>query len=63
MIWLWRYRDLDIAGKPHHIGISSSHRSSISGRPLVVHNIGAGANLDDMLFLYQMSGHYRYVPE
>jgi len=29
-------------------------------RPLIVHNIGAGPQLEDMLFDYKITGHYRY---
>jgi hypothetical protein len=33
-----------------------------SGRPLIVHNIGAGPALEDVLFDWKMTGHYRYRP-
>ncbi|MCP3866913.1 MAG: DUF1287 domain-containing protein [Gammaproteobacteria bacterium] len=46
-----------------HIGIVTDRSSAESGRSLVVHNIGAGPELDDMLFEYRITGHYRYVPE
>ena len=29
-------------------------------RPLIVHNIGRGPKLEDMLFAYPITGHYRY---
>ena len=32
------------------------------GRPLIVHNIGAGTQVEDMLFDYVITGHYRYAP-
>lgn len=41
-----------------HIGIVSN-RSTADGRPLIVHNIGAGAQLEDVLFGWAISGHYR----
>ena len=44
-----------------HIGIVSDLKS-ISGIPLVVHNIGAGAREEDILFRYTIIGHYR-LPE
>lgn len=47
------------SGVPH-IGLVSSQR--YGGRPLIVHNIGAGTQLEDMLFDYAITGHYRYVP-
>lgn len=43
-----------------HIGIVSS-RVSDHGVPLVVHNIGRGPRLEDMLFDFEMTGHYRYA--
>jgi uncharacterized protein YijF (DUF1287 family) len=46
-----------------HIGIVSNSVNQRSGRPLIVHNIGAGPALEDMLFHYPITGHYRYLPE
>jgi uncharacterized protein YijF (DUF1287 family) len=31
-------------------------------RPLIVHNIGAGTVIEDMLFDYTITGHYRFQP-
>ena len=45
------------SGHPH-IGLVSDRRAE--GRPLVVHNIGWGAKLEDTLFDYPITGHYRY---
>ncbi|HEY1271008.1 MAG TPA: DUF1287 domain-containing protein [Terriglobales bacterium] len=42
-----------------HIGIVVS-RKSPSGRNMVVHNIGQGPKLEDVLFDWQITGHYRY---
>jgi len=42
-----------------HIAIVSE-RKRADGVPLVVHNIGAGEVLEDALFSYEMTGHYRY---
>ncbi|MBL8894707.1 MAG: DUF1287 domain-containing protein [Rhizobiales bacterium] len=40
-----------------------THRASTDGnRPLVVHNIGAGARLEDVLFAFTITGHYRFQP-
>lgn len=45
-----------------HIAIVS-HRASADGqRPLIVHNIGAGTRLEDRLFEFPLTGHYRYRP-
>jgi len=43
-----------------HIGLLSDRMSSQGSWPLVIHNIGAGAQLEDILFAYQQIGHYRY---
>ncbi len=32
------------------------------GRPLIVHNIGAGTHLEDVLFTWRVLGHSRYFP-
>ncbi len=47
-----------LPGNLPHIGIVSDQRSA-DGTPLVLHNIGAGAREEDMLFAYPMTGHYR----
>lgn len=44
-----------------HIGIVTDQMAS-SGRPKIVHNIGAGPQLEDVLFNWQMTGHYRFRP-
>jgi uncharacterized protein YijF (DUF1287 family) len=49
------------SGVPH-IGLVSDHRTA-SGVPLVIHNIGAGAMEEDILFRFEITGHYRHVPE
>jgi uncharacterized protein len=46
-------------GRPH-IGLVSDR--STDGRPLLVHNIGAGAQVEDVLFAFTITGHYRYLP-
>jgi len=50
---------LTVAGHLPHIGIVSA-RKSAAGVPLIVHNIGQGEVLEDALFAYPMTGHYRY---
>jgi len=49
-----------LAGNLPHIGIVSNQRSHDGSRPLIVHNIGSGPKLEDMLFMYPITGHYRY---
>jgi hypothetical protein len=43
-----------------HIGVVAAQRSSDGRRPLLVHNIGAGAQLEDVLFAWEIVGHYRW---
>jgi len=49
-----------VAGSLPHIGIVSAELASDGTRPLMIHNIGAGPQLEDMLFDYPITGHYRY---
>jgi len=49
-----------LPGNLPHIGIVVDRRSGDGQRPLVVHNVGAGPELDDTLFNYPITGHYRY---
>jgi hypothetical protein len=42
-----------------HIGLVTD-RSSDEGRPLLVHNIGNGPEVQDMLFRFPITGYYRY---
>lgn len=49
-----------LPGNLPHIGIVSDEVSSTSGLPLIVHNIGSGPKLEDMIFDYKITGHYRY---
>lgn len=46
-------------GRPH-IGIVSTNMNVEKTRPLIIHNIGWGAQEEDVLFEWQMIGHYRY---
>ncbi|TAA47072.1 DUF1287 domain-containing protein [Corallincola spongiicola] len=48
-----------LPGNLPHIGIVSDQRSA-NGHPLIIHNIGRGPEVEDMLFDYPISGHYRY---
>jgi uncharacterized protein YijF (DUF1287 family) len=49
----------DLGGGVGHIGIVVD-RKAPSGRFMVVHNIGQGPKLEDMLFSWKITGHYRY---
>lgn len=46
-------------GRPH-IGLVTERRSADGKRPLVMHNIGFGPQIEDMLFGLTITGHYRY---
>jgi len=43
-----------------HIGIVVDQKSGWSGRYMIVHNIGDGPKMDDVLFNWKITGHYRY---
>lgn len=43
-----------------HIGVVVDVLSTDRVRPLVVHNIGLGPQMEDMLFSFEITGHYRY---
>lgn len=47
------------SGVPH-IGIVSDRAAG--DRPLILHNIGAGAREEDVLFAYERTGHFRFDP-
>ena len=49
-----------LPGNLPHIGIVTNGRSP-AGVPLIVHNIGRGPEVEDMLFRYTITGHYRYI--
>jgi uncharacterized protein len=48
-----------LPGSLAHIGIVSDQLSTDRSHPLILHNIGAGAREDDILFAYPITGHYR----
>ena len=50
----WRLNN----GLPH-IGIVIDEKAS-SGRPMIVHNIGRGQIAEDVLFHWEIVGHYRF---
>ncbi len=52
----------NLGGAITHIGIVSRKKSPDGRRYLIIHNIGAGQVLEDMLFDYRIIGHYRYSP-
>ena len=50
----------DLGGGVPHIGIVTDAVDASTSRRLVVHNIGQGAALEDVLFAWKITGHYRY---
>ncbi len=51
--------DLDGKGMTH-IGIVSNQWNERSKRYLIIHNIGQGTRMEDRLFEWKITGHYRY---
>jgi hypothetical protein len=51
----------DLGGGVPHIGIVVDRRSAQTGRYMVVHNIGQGPKMEDVLFHWKITGHYRYL--
>lgn len=49
-----------LPGNLPHIGIVVNKKSADGKRYKIVHNIGGGQVLEDMLFDYTITGHYRY---
>lgn len=45
-----------------HIGIVSDKKHWQSRNPMIIHNINSGPQIDDFLFSYKITGHYRYNP-
>ena len=50
----------NLGGGITHIGIVSNRKVNNGERPLIIHNIGSGQVLEDMLFDFKIIGHYRY---
>ncbi len=48
-----------VGGNLPHIGIVSDKRTA-EGRPLVIHNIGAGTREEDSLYAHRLTGRYRW---
>jgi len=50
----------DLGNGLNHIGIVVDQKSMTSDRYMIVHNIGAGPKMEDVLFNWKITGHYRY---
>ena len=51
-----------LPGNLPHVGIVVKEKSKDGKRPMIVHNIGAGPEMEDVLFKWPITGHYRYFP-
>jgi len=49
-----------LPGNLPHVGLVIDRRSADGARPLIVHNIGRGPEIEDTLFAFPITGHYRY---
>src|SRR6267142_5759781 len=51
----------DLGGNVPHIGIVVDQKSPRGGRFMILHNIGRGPKIEDVLFSWKITGHYRYL--
>jgi uncharacterized protein YijF (DUF1287 family) len=49
-----------LVGNKPHIGIVVDKKNTQGNRYLMVHNVGGGQVVQDCLFAYKITGHYRY---
>ncbi len=56
----WNLQGKNTPGGITHIGIVINQKSEDGKRCMIVHNIGGGNKMDDVLFDYVIIGHYRY---
>jgi uncharacterized protein YijF (DUF1287 family) len=50
----------DLGSGTDHVGLLVNVWYKPSGHYLIVHNIGAGTQMEDVLFAWKITGHYRY---
>ena len=50
----------DLGGNVPHIGIVVDQKSPTTERYMLLHNIGQGPKIEDVLFNWKITGHYRY---
>ncbi|HJX91457.1 MAG TPA: DUF1287 domain-containing protein [Pyrinomonadaceae bacterium] len=50
----------DLGGGTYHIGMVTNMLSETQRECLIVHNIGAGTRVEDVLMNWTIKGHYRY---
>jgi uncharacterized protein len=51
----------DLNASQTHIGIIVDVPSATPGRYMIMHNIGQGPKIEDVLFAWKITGHYRYT--
>lgn len=51
----------DLNASQTHIGIMVDVHSATPGRYMIMHNIGQGPKIEDILFAWKITGHYRYT--
>lgn len=49
-----------LTGNLYHIGVIAAEKVPSTDRPFVVHNIGRGAQREDVLHAFKIIGHYRW---
>jgi hypothetical protein len=50
----------DLGGGVPHVSLVVDQKSPQSRRYMIVHNIGQGPRMEDVLFNWKITGHYRY---
>lgn len=51
-----------VGGRTPHVGMVVDRRSADGRRPLIVHNMGRGPRVQDVLFAFPLHGHFRWHP-
>ncbi len=52
-----------LPGNLPHIAIVSDQQATDGETPLVIHNIGSGTKIENRLFAFTQTGHFRFPPE
>ena len=50
----------ELGGGATHIGMVVDRKTMLTRRYMIVHNIGEGPKMEDVLFSWKITGHYRY---
>ena len=53
---------MNLPGNLTHVVLVTDRPNADGSHPLCVHNIGAGARLEDTLFAFEITGHSRWNP-